>query len=200
MSILKKSLLSLVIAALPALSADNNFSYDQLPSIGTIATSTLSIDKEIAYGDAYMRTLRASEPIVNDPVLNNYINTLGATLLRSAQDVKTPFEFFLVQKNEINAFAFFGGHIGLNTGLFYHAQSESELASVIAHEIAHLTQRHLARAMEDQSRKSALTTAALIGSALLAVAAPQAGIAAFQTTTAASLQDKINYTRSNEQE
>ncbi|MGL5336452.1 MAG: hypothetical protein ACRC9R_09985, partial [Enterovibrio sp.] len=67
MSILKKSLLSLVIAALPALSADNNFSYDQLPSIGTIATSTLSIDKEIAYGDAYMRILRASEPIVNDP-------------------------------------------------------------------------------------------------------------------------------------
>ncbi|MGL4735242.1 MAG: M48 family metalloprotease [Enterovibrio sp.] len=200
MSILKKSLLSLVIAALPALSADNNFSYDQLPSIGTIATSTLSIDKEIAYGDAYMRTLRASEPVVNDPVLNNYINILGATLLRSAQDVKTPFEFFLVQKNEINAFAFFGGHIGLNTGLFYHAQSESELASVIAHEIAHLTQRHLARAMEDQARKSALTTAALIGSALLAVAAPQAGIAAFQTTTAASLQDKINYTRSNEQE
>ncbi|MGL5334982.1 MAG: M48 family metalloprotease, partial [Enterovibrio sp.] len=179
---------------------DNNFSYDQLPSIGTIATSTLSIDKEIAYGDAYMRILRASEPIVNDPVLNNYINALGATLVNSAQDVKTPFEFFLVQKNEINAFAFFGGHIGLNTGLFYHAQSESELASVMAHEIAHLTQRHLARSMEDQARKSALTTAALIGSALLVVAAPQAGVAAFQTTAAASLQDKINYTRSNEQE
>lgn len=174
--------------------------YTNLPEMGTAAAAALSIDKEIEYGDAYMRMLRSSQPIVNDPLLSEYISALGVSLLSKANDVKTPFTFFLVQNKEINAFAFFGGHIALHTGLFLHAQSESELASVIAHEIAHLTQRHLARAMEDQAKQTPLTMAAIIGSLMLAIAAPQAGIAAVQATAAASMQRQINYTRGNEQE
>lgn len=147
-----------------------------------------------------MRMLRASRPIINDPLLNEYVSSLGHRLVANASDVKTPFHFFLIRNKEINAFAFFGGYVALHTGLFLYAQNESELASVVAHEIAHITQRHLARAMEDQARKSPLTIAALIGSLMLAVAAPEAGIAAAQATTAASIQSRINYTRSNEQE
>ncbi len=92
--------------------------------------------------------LRASSPIIHDPVLNEYISNLGHQLVGNANDVKTPFQFFMIQDRMINAFAFFGGYVALHSGLFLHANSESELASVMAHEIAHVTQRHLARSME----------------------------------------------------
>ncbi len=200
MRVLKKPTIALMIAALTLPSLSTATSYNDLPSIGTAAASTLTIDKEIEYGDAYMQMLRASQPIVNDPLLSAYVTQLGAKLLAQSDDVKTPFHFFLIENKELNAFAFFGGNIALHTGLFLHAQNESELASVVAHEIAHLTQRHLARAMEDQSKKTPLTMAALIGSLMLGIASPQAGIAAVQATSAASTQDRINYTRSNEKE
>ncbi|NRB67805.1 MAG: M48 family metallopeptidase [Vibrio sp.] len=171
-----------------------------LPDIGTAASSTLTIDQELQYGDAYMRMLRNNQPIVNDPVLNEYIDSLGHQLVASASDVKTPFTFFMIRDRNINAFAFFGGYVALHTGLFLHAKSESELASVVAHEIAHVTQRHLARSMEEQARRSPATMAALAGSLLLAIAAPEAGIAAITATTAGNIQGQINYTRSNEKE
>lgn len=125
-----------------------------LPDIGTTAASTLTIDKEIKYGDMYMQMMRASRPMINDPVLSEYIQDLGHKLVANADGVKTPFNFFLIQNYEINAFALFGGNIGVHSGLFLHAKTESELASVIAHEIAHVTQRHLARTLEDQAKKS----------------------------------------------
>ncbi|MCL9782557.1 M48 family metalloprotease [Vibrio sp. S4M6] len=170
----------------------------QLPDIGTAAAGTLTIDQEKIYGDAYMRILRASKPIINDPVLSEFINSLGHRLVANADDVKTPFTFFLIQDQSINAFAFFGGHVALHTGLFLDANTESELASVMAHEIAHVTQRHLARSMEERARRTPATVAALAGSLLLAIAAPQAGVAAITATTAGSMQSQINYTRSNE--
>lgn len=171
-----------------------------LPDMGTTAGATLSIDQEKIYGDAYMRMLRASRPIIHDPVLTDYVDALGHRLVANANDVKTPFTFFLIQDKNINAFAFFGGYVALHSGLFLHAQSESELASVLAHEIAHVTQRHLARSMEDQARTSPATIAALAGSLLLAIAAPEAGIAALTATQAGSIQNQINYTRGNEKE
>ncbi|MGF1904060.1 beta-barrel assembly-enhancing protease [Aliivibrio salmonicida] len=187
---------SLLTSSLPA-SANNDL---DLPEIGTTAAGTLTIDQELVYGDAYMRMLRASQPVINDPVLTEYVQNLGHRLVANASDVKTPFHFFLINNREINAFAFFGGYVALHSGLFLYAQSESELASVVAHEIAHITQRHLARSMEDQARRSPATIAALVGSLLLAIAAPEAGIAAIHATTAGAMQSSINYTRSNEKE
>lgn len=170
-----------------------------LPDIGTAASSTLTINQELQYGDAYMRMLRNNQPIVNDPVLNEYIDSLGHQLVASASDVKTPFTFFMIRDRNINAFAFFGGYVALHTGLFLHAKSESELASVVAHEIAHVTQRHLARSMEEQARRSPATMAALAGSLLLAIAAPEAGIAAITATTAGNIQGQIKlYTQQRE--
>lgn len=174
--------------------------FNDLPEIGTAAASTLSIEKELQYGDAYMRMIRAKMPVITDPLLSEYIQDLGHRLVANASDVRTPFSFFMIQNRAINAFAFFGGHVAIHSGLFLYARSESELASVMAHEIAHVTQRHLARSMEDQAKKSPATLAALIGSMMLAIASPEAGMAAIHATTAASAQGQINYTRSNEQE
>lgn len=194
-----RSLLCLCVAT--ALSTPPSMANSlELPDIGTTASSTLSIAQELQYGDAYMRMLRSSKPIVNDPVLSEYISNLGHKLVASADDVKTPFTFFMIRDKNINAFAFFGGYVALHSGLFLHAQSESELASVVAHEIAHVTQRHLARSMEEQAKRTPATIAALAGSLLLAIASPQAGMAAITATTAGSMQGRINYTRSNEKE
>ncbi len=196
-----RSLVCLCVAAAFASPTSLTFANTlDLPEIGTAASATLTIDQELIYGDAYMRMLRASRPIVNDPVLNDYIHNLGHKLVANANDVKTPFNFFMIRDRNINAFAFFGGHIALHSGLFLHAKTEGELASVMAHEIAHVTQRHLARSMEEQARRSPATLAALAGSLLLAIAAPEAGIAAMTATTAGSMQSSINYTRSNEKE
>lgn len=130
---------------------------DNLPEIGTTAAGTLSINQELAMGDFYVRQLRASAPVINDPLLCHYVNQLGQRLVAHAWSVKTPFHFYLIRNDEINAFAFFGGNVVLHSALFRYSDTESQLASVMAHEISHVTQRHLARAMEDQQRNAPLT-------------------------------------------
>ncbi len=130
---------------------------DNLPDMGTTAGSTLSIGEEMQMGDYFVRQLRGGAPIINDPLLDQYINHLGGTLVAHANSVRTPFHFFLLRSSELNAFAFFGGNVVLHSALFNYTDNESELASFMAHELSHVTQRHLARAMEDQRRNTPLT-------------------------------------------
>ncbi|SLM63904.1 MULTISPECIES: beta-barrel assembly-enhancing protease [Dickeya] len=171
-----------------------------LPDIGTTAGATLSINQERVMGDFYLRQLRGGAPLINDPLLLQYINQLGGRLVTSADSVRTPFNFFLVNNDEINAFAFFGGNVVLHSGLFRYVENESELASILAHEISHVTQRHLARAMEAQKASAPLAWAGAFGSLLLAMANPQAGFAALSGTLAGAQQSVISFTQSNEQE
>ncbi|WP_416304872.1 M48 family metalloprotease [Neptunicella sp. SCSIO 80796] len=171
-----------------------------LPEIGVVASNAMSIERELAVGDIYMRQLRAQAPMVNDPLLEEYIQDLGNKLVAQADNVKFPFTFFLLNSPEINAFAFFGGHIGVHTGLILNADNESELASVLAHEITHVTQRHMARRIESNQNSSPVQIASLLGGILLAVANPEAGMAAISASSAAAQQLSINYTRANEQE
>lgn len=199
---LKKSLLASLIVTLltgSLLPARADIS-DNLPDIGTTAGGTLSINQELAMGDFYVRQLRASAPIINDPLLNQYINQLGQRLVSHAWSVKTPFHFYLIRNDEINAFAFFGGNVVLHSALFRYSDNESQLASVMAHEISHVTQRHLARAMEEQQRNAPLTWVGALGSILLAMASPQAGMAALSGTLAGAQQGIISFTQQNEQE
>ena len=173
----------------------------KLPELGTVASSSLTIEKEIRIGKAYKMMMRSRLPIISDPLINQYINDVGLKLVANANDVKTPFEFFMVENKAINAFAFFGGHVGIHTGLLLLADNESELAAVLGHEITHVTQRHLARSIEARSKSSPATMAALLGSiALVMAGAGNAGIAGIQTSLALSQQLAINYTRSNERE
>ncbi|MGI2169291.1 M48 family metalloprotease [Shewanella sp. MF05960] len=178
----------------------HSFANNDLPDLGTAAVNTFSLEKETVYGDAYMRVIRSSAPVLADPVLTQYLSELGNKLVANATGVKTPFYFFLLRNDEINAFAFFGGHVGVHTGLFLNAENESELASVLAHEITHVTQRHLARSIEAQQKSSTATIAGMLGAILLTIAAPQVGMAALATTQAMATQSKINYTRLHEKE
>jgi len=175
---------------------DNN----DLPEIGAAGSSILSIDKERIVGDAMMRQLRASQPLLNDPVLSEYINHLGNLLVQNAQDVNYKFEFFIINNSELNAFAFFGGHVGVHSGLITTAHNESELASVLAHEVSHVTQRHLARRLEAQSKTQPLTMATMLTGVLVALVNPAVGMATLSASMAAAQQSGINYTRGNEKE
>ena len=201
---LKKPMVALLISALLSTSVLPAYAAidieDSLPDMGTTAGSTLSINQEIAMGDYYTRQLRNSAPLVFDPLLSNYINNLGQKLVANASSVKTPFHFYLVNNNNINAFAYFGGNIVLHSALFRYSQNESELASVIAHEITHVTQRHLARMLEDQAKTTPLALAGVLGSILIFMANPNAGLATFTGSLAGMQQNMITFTQMNEQE
>lgn len=171
-----------------------------LPDIGTAAVSTLTIGQELEMGDYYMRMLRADAPILDDPVLNQYINELGYKLVSKADSVQTPFHFYIMRSDVLNAFAFFGGNVVVHSKLILDTDNESQLASVMAHEIGHVTQRHLARSMEAQNRNSPYVWGATLGSILLTLASPEAGMAAMTSTIAGSAQSMISFTQSNEQE
>ncbi|MFC4699310.1 M48 family metalloprotease [Glaciecola siphonariae] len=191
--------MSALASALTA-NAQTNGNRNQLPEIGVVASSAITIDKEKIVGDTIMRQLRGQAPLVQDPVLQEYIQDLGNRLVVHADNTKFPFTFFMINNPVLNAFAFYGGHIGVHTGLIAESESESELASVLAHEIAHVTQRHLARRLESQQRSSPLQIASMIGSLLVAMADPRAGMAAVSATMAGGQQANINFTRNNEQE
>ncbi|MCX8673724.1 M48 family metallopeptidase [Gilliamella sp. B3023] len=171
-----------------------------LPEMGTAAATTLSIGQEKEMGDYYVRLLRGSAPIANDPVLNQYINNLGKKLVSKSESVQTPFHFYIMKSNVLNAFAFFGGNVVIHSRIIMDTDNESQLASVMAHEIGHVTQRHLARAMEAQNKNSPYVWGGALGSLLLTLANPEAGMAAMTTTMASSTQSMISFTQSNEQE
>ena len=108
---------------------------------------------------------------MQDPEVNDYLNELGHRLVAASNDTKQDFEFFAVPDSPINAFALPGGYIGVHTGLILLAQNESELASVLAHEISHVTQRHMARMVDNQKNSMLMSLAGLA----LAVLASRAG-------------------------
>jgi beta-barrel assembly-enhancing protease len=196
----KLALLSVALSAVVALPSLASNKKNELPEIGVVASSAISLDKEAIIGDALMRQLRGQAPLISDPLLDEYIQDLGNRLVAQADDVKFSFKFFLINSLEINAFAFFGGHVAVHTGLIINAKNESELASVLAHEVSHVTQRHLARSMEERQKSSPLQIASALGGLLLAMANPEAGMAAITASTAAAQQSSINYTRQNEKE
>lgn len=189
------SILTLSLAPLvaPASAVD-------LPDIGDTSRSVMSPEEERRLGEEFMRNVRQSLTIVDDPEVTEYIESLGYRLLSNVSNPEFQFDFFVVNAASINAFAGPGGHIGIHSGLFLTTESESELASVLAHEIAHVTQHHLARAIEDAKRTSIPTTAGLIAALILGSQNPQIGQAALAATAAGSIQRRINFTRANEGE
>jgi predicted Zn-dependent protease len=172
----------------------------ELPNIGDSSETVLSIEQEQRLGEAFMRSLRQSLKIVNDPEVDAYIQTLGYRLVAGSETVGRSFNFFVVQDSNINAFAGPGGYIGINSGLVLTTESEDELASVIAHEVAHVTQRHLARTFEAASKMSLPMTAAVIAAIILGSKQGQLGGAALAAATAGNIQSQINFTRDNEKE
>jgi len=174
-----------------------------LPDIGSPADATLSKNDEARIGRAIMRQIRASGDVVEDPLVTEYVNEIGKRIAAQANiDGNHDFNFFVIDDPAINAFALPGGFIGVHTGLLEATRSEDELAGVLAHEVSHVTQRHIARAVHSGSRQSIMSMAIMLGAILAAAAGAggdvvQAGVAVAQGTAA---QQQINFTRSNEYE
>jgi len=175
---------------------------NELPDLGSPADAILSKSDEAQIGRSIMRQIQASGVLVDDPQIVEYVNDIGHRIAAHAHDGDHKFTFFVVDDPSLNAFALPGGFIGVHTGLIESTRSEDELAGVLAHEIAHVTQRHIARAVHANSRQSLLSTAMMLGAILAGAAgasgdAVQGAIAVAQGTSA---QASINFTRSNEYE
>ncbi|MFY8275456.1 M48 family metalloprotease [Pseudoalteromonas sp. SSDWG2] len=183
-------------AFIPA-KAKSNF---ELPDLGTSALQALPFEKERAIGEVMMMQVRGTSPVINDPVLDEYISTLGNQLVSHANDVRFPFSFFIINNQDINAFAFYGGHVGIHTGLIAQADNESQLASVLGHEIAHVTQRHLARRLQQQQDNSGMTIAGMIAGLLATLVSPDAGLAIISGTQTQSALSQLTHSRGAEQE
>lgn len=174
----------------------------ELPDFGASAGAALTLPQEQALGEGYMKQMRASGIIYQDPYLDEYLNSISKRLVSALPPTGRQFTFFLVNNPQINAFALPGGYIGVHTGLLTAAHSESEVASVLGHEIAHVTQRHMARFFEKGNQITWPALAALLGSAILATATqnPNAGMGAMAATMATAQQTAINFMQQQEKE
>lgn len=171
----------------------------RLPDIGSSAATAASPQELMAYGDAMLREMRALNMILDDPLVSDYMQSLGYRLVAFSDRPDLTYTFFVVRSNDINAFAFPSGHIGTNVGLITAVSSEDELAAVTAHEIAHVTQTHTLRAFED-SKKSALPIALAMLGAMVASRnrTDDAGQAALIGGLGLMQQRAINFTRYDE--
>ena len=163
---IKQACLSLALA-LVVFSSGAGAADIRLPDMGSPADAILSKSAEAQYGRAIMRDIRRSGLVVEDPQLTEYVNDIGHRIAAQTSDGDMQFTFFVVKDSRINAFALPGGYIGVHTGLLEATRSEDELAGVVAHEVAHVTQRHIARAIHASSRQSILSTAMMLGALVL---------------------------------
>ncbi|MEN6586164.1 MAG: M48 family metalloprotease [Sulfuricella sp.] len=173
---------------------------DGLPDLGDASQAVLSPQQERRIGESVMSDIRSSSELLDDAEVTDYLNSLGARLVANSEDPARSFEFFVVKDATLNAFALPGGFIGVHTGLILSAQSESELASVLAHEIAHVTQHHLARMIAGTQKNTITSLAALAVAILASRSNPQVANAAMATAQATGIQSQLDYTREHERE
>ena len=196
---LTRSVLSLTVAILfawPPLALA-----DDLPDLGESARAEFSPQLERKIGQSIMNEIRLREPsYVDDPEINDYLHSLGSRLVEASANPTGDFHFFAIRDNTVNAFAMFGGFIGVNTGTILTAQSESELAGVIAHEIAHVTQNHLARQIAKEKQNTIPSMIAMALGILAARSNSNIASAAIASTQAGLVQAQLAYSRDYERE
>jgi predicted Zn-dependent protease len=173
----------------------------KIPNLGESSTSLFSSEFEYNLGRDWLKAFRRQAPTVNDPLLYSYLESMVFDLVTHSDLQDRRLELIIVDNPNINAFAVPGGIIGVHTGLFQYAQTEDEFATVIAHEIAHLSQRHFSRGVEMAQSQSPLNIAGLLAGILLAATAgTDAGLAAMTATQAALQDQQLRYSRANEAE
>lgn len=173
---------------------------DELPDLGDVAQASFTPQQERELGESIMREIRQDKAYVDDPELTDYLNDLGYRLVSQSPEYRQEFEFFVLLDPTVNAFALPGGFIGVHTGLFLTAQSESEFASVLSHEIAHVTQRHIARMIAGQKQQTILSIAAMAVAVLASRGSAQLSQAAITAAGAGAIQSQLNFTREHERE
>jgi predicted Zn-dependent protease len=175
-----------------------------LPDLGDASAAALSETQERTIGNRIMREVRVDRDYVDDPEVADYISALGSRLLAGADGPRRSVDFFVINDDSINAFALVGGHIGIHSGLIVLSQNESELAGVVGHEIAHILQKHQARAIHGQ-RGAQFTSLAALALAVLASRgnssqSSQVTEAAIAGAGALQIQNQLDYTREHERE
>lgn len=192
--------LSLALFSAPQQALDLDIGKLDLPDMGDSSGALITPLEEKELGEAFFRSLHSQVTINQDAEIQQYIQSIGEKLTINSDTPSQPFHFFVVMAKDINAFAGPGGYIGVNSGLILTTEAESELASVLAHEIAHVTQRHLYRSYEAASRLSIPTAAATLAAILLGTQSPALGQAAIVGIQAGNVQFQIDFTREHEAE
>ncbi|MEP6482997.1 MAG: M48 family metalloprotease [Rudaea sp.] len=189
-----------LLAGFPARAND-----PQLPNMGSSAGTVASPEEQRQYGFYMLHELRNQNQVVDDALLTDYINMIGYRLVAYSQKQDQPFTFFIVRDTSINAFALPGGFVGINAGLITTTANESELAAVLAHEISHITQQHLVRAVEAEQKYAPLMVLAMLGAIVASAhqspySTSNSGIGAIATAEGIAEQMQINFTRADESE
>lgn len=172
----------------------------QLPDLGDPINRVMTPAEEQQIGAEVFSQLRQQAHFIEDPLLLRYLNDLGSRLMSAASGTRFPPHFVLIESPTINAFTVPGGHIAVYSGLMLAADDESELAGVLAHEIAHATHRHIAQMVAAQTGNNVAAIAGFIAGILLAAINPEAGMAAATLGVAGAAQNEINFTRMHERE
>lgn len=201
--ILAAASLTFAIAAL--LAGPGAAQENRLPDIGSSAGTVISPSEQAEYGAMMLSQLRYYGYTLEDPLLLSWLQAMGQRLAASSDDPKQPFTFFLLRERQINAFATLGGYIGVNAGLVLAADREDGVAAVLSHEIAHVTQAHVLRAVEQAQRDRIPIMLAMLGAIAVAQgsggnSSDDATMAALATAQGLMAQRMIDYTRSNEAE
>jgi predicted Zn-dependent protease len=173
---------------------------NDLPELGDISQTVLSPLQEQAIAEQILRDVATSDEVLQDVEVTAYLQALGARLVSNSPDNQLQFNFFVVKDSSINAFAMPGGVVGVHTGLILAANSESELASVLGHEIGHVTQHHLARMLASQKYDTFKNIAGIALALLVARANPELATGALTTASAVGIQNQLDYTREHERE
>jgi predicted Zn-dependent protease len=191
-------LLAASLAFLPRAFAQN--SPVQLPDLGDASGSELSLPTERRLGESVMREIRRDPDYLDDPEIAEYLNGLGARLVAAAPGARQDFELFAIRDSSINAFALPGGFIGVHTGLISASDNESEIASVLAHEMAHVTQRHIARQIGIQKQMQMPMMIAMAAALLLARSRPDLASGAAMAAQGSAIQAQLSFSRDFERE
>ena len=189
-----KILLTCVLFAVPAAIGQN------LPDLGDVSQSEMTALQERRLGESIMLEVRSDPSYSEDTEITDYLNSIGNKLVGASSDSRQEFNFFLMMDSQVNAFALPGGFVGINSGLMLTAQSESELAGVMSHEIGHVVQRHFARMLSAQKDTQLMALAGLAIAILASRSSSQVSQAAMIGSQAGSIQSSLNFTRANEQE
>ncbi len=190
-------LMSLSVPAFSAAEASRN----NLPTLGDHTSGIISLEQEYALGQSFLRAVRAQAPLLHDPLMQDYLEHLIYRLASHSNLEDRRITLAIINNPTINAFAVPGGIIGVNLGLFLNGHTESETSAILAHEIAHISQRHFARRTEASRKASVASMAGLLaGVVLLATTGTDAGLAAISASRGISQSELLRYSRSREKE
>ncbi len=172
-----------------------------LPTLGDPTSGVISLEQERKLGQDFLRSLRAQAPTISDPLLKDYLEYLIYLLAEHSQLQDKRLELIILDSRQLNAFAVPGGVVGINLGLFLYAETRSEFSAILTHELAHISQRHFARRIENARRNTIPNLTGLLASIIImATTGGDAGMAAMTATQAAAQQKSLRFSRSREAE